>query len=104
NVAHALAMGPKLANMPWVRDEGRLPKKLLPVHLMYYGGLRISEAVSLKIDDVMDDGIIVEGKGSKQRFVPLPQWLIRELKDYIHEHSEDDTYVFTPMQREGTRE
>src|SRR5690606_24679571 len=69
---NARAAGPQVANVPWVNDRSRLPKKVLPVKLMFYGGLRINEAVSLKIENIREDGIIVDGKGAKTRFVPLP--------------------------------
>lgn len=98
NVNNALQSSTQGANIPWVNDESRLPKKILPVKLMYYGGLRITEAVSLKKQHVTDNGIWVVGKGDKERFVPLPPALMKELATYIVEHSDpDEEYVFTPM-------
>lgn len=105
---NARAAGPQTANVPWVNDPARLAKKMLPVKLMFYGGLRINEAVSLKIENILEEenAIYVEGKGDKSRIVPLPKWLIRELAEYVAEHSDDDTYVFTPLRtsryKEGT--
>lgn len=105
NVENALASGPQGANAPWVKDEGRVFKKTLPVKLMYYGGLRITEAVSMRKDHVQDDGVIIEGKGGKERWVPLPKWLIQELKDYIEEYSDpDEPYIFTPMRTKRYKE
>jgi integrase/recombinase XerD len=51
--------------------EGERNRALLEV--MYGCGLRVSEAVSLKISDLFfDEGFIkITGKGNKQRFVPI---------------------------------
>jgi len=62
--------------------------KLL-LHLLYVSGTRISELTQLKITDIhIDTGFItVQGKGGKQRMVPLPQQtfeLIREYLDTVH--------------------
>lgn len=62
--------------------------------LLYYGGLRINEAISLKTDAVCDDGIIVNGKGSKDRFVPMTDSLIHRVRAYMASH-EGGSYVFT---------
>jgi integrase len=92
----AIAGGPKTANLPWVNDDSRLPKKTLPVKLMFFGGLRISEAVSLKVKNVQEHGITVEG-ARRERFVPLPRWLMRGLTVYIRRFTDDTVYVFTPI-------
>ena len=89
-------------NIPWVNDEGRIAKKTLPLKLMFYGGMRIAEAVSIKIDRITDNGVIVGGKSHKERFVPLPHWLLQELSDYAAEFG-GETYVFIPLMSERRR-
>lgn len=97
NVHNAKLTGPKAYNLPWVQEKGRLPKKVLPVKLMYYGGLRINEAVSLKIENIDAHGIVVEGGRGNERYVPLPRRLMSELHEYVRRYSEDSVYVFTPI-------
>lgn len=52
---------------------------------LYSCGLRVSELCNLKISDLyLNDGFIkVEGKGSKQRLVPISQKAIEEIKNYF---------------------
>lgn len=53
--------------------------------LMYSCGLRVSEVVSLHLEDVFFEERIVKvtGKGDKQRLVPIGQRAIEALKNYI---------------------
>jgi len=52
---------------------------------LYSCGLRVSELIDLKCSKLfLDDGfLIVIGKGSKERLVPLNKTLIKYLKNYI---------------------
>ena len=52
---------------------------------LYSCGLRVSELCNLKIYDLyLDEGFIkVEGKGSKQRLVPISPKAIKEIKNYF---------------------
>lgn len=52
---------------------------------LYSCGLRVSELCNLKLSDLyLDEGFIkVEGKGSKQRLVPISPRAITELKNYF---------------------
>lgn len=53
--------------------------------LLYSSGLRISEACSLKLNDVEMDTmtLIVEGKGGKQRLVPFGEKSLQILTKYL---------------------
>lgn len=55
------------------------------VELLYGCGLRISELTNLKFSDLFfDDGFIkVEGKGGKQRLIPISQKTISEINNYL---------------------
>ena len=55
------------------------------VGLLYSSGLRVSELVSLKIINISDKKgwIRVEGKGSKQRFVPVYPQAWQDLERYL---------------------
>ena len=55
------------------------------IEVLYSCGLRISELINLKFSDMfLDDGFIrVEGKGSKQRLVPISEIAIKEIGNYL---------------------
>ena len=50
-------------------------------------GLRISEALSLKIDDIKNEYIVVLGKGKKERLIPLISQVKKVLLEWIMERS-----------------
>lgn len=55
------------------------------VETLYSCGLRVSELVGLRMSNLyFNDGyIIVEGKGKKQRLVPISEKAIKEIRPYI---------------------
>ena len=55
------------------------------LYLMYATGMRVSELVSLTIDQILfDDGVIkLSGKGNKERIVPLPHNILELLQHYL---------------------
>ncbi len=54
------------------------------IEVLYGCGLRVSELVNLKISQVYEkeEVIIVEGKGGKQRLVPISRIALNEIKKY----------------------
>ena len=64
-------------------NEGQRNRTILET--LYSCGLRVSELCHLKISDLyLDEGFIkVEGKGSKQRLVPISPRAIQELRLYF---------------------
>ena len=60
------------------------------IETMYSCGLRVSEACNLKLSDLyLNEGFIkVEGKGSKQRLVPISERAIAEIMDYMTDRAE----------------
>lgn len=63
--------------------EGQRNRAMLEV--LYSCGLRVSELTGLRYPDVyFEEGFIkVEGKGSKQRLVPISDTALREIKNYL---------------------
>lgn len=62
-------------------DKLRIPYRLI-VELLYGCGLRMSECINLRVNDLNFDECIItvhRGKGGKDRTVPLPRVLIPEL-------------------------
>lgn len=55
------------------------------LEVLYGTGARISEAIGLDIDDIdFESGsVLLRGKGSKQRLVPLGSYAREALKDYL---------------------
>ena len=62
------------------------------IETMYSCGLRVSEACNLKLSDLyLNEGFIkVEGKGSKQRLVPISERAIAEIMAYMTHRAEID--------------
>ena len=65
------------------KPEGQRNRAILET--LYSCGLRVSELCSLKLSDLyFDEGFIkVEGKGSKQRLVPISPRAIKEIKYWL---------------------
>lgn len=69
----------------------RLRRYRTPLKLIYACGLRLSECLGLTIHDVLgreNQLRIRQGKGLRDRVVPLPTCLYQELRDYwkVHRH------------------
>lgn len=65
------------------KDEGQRNRSILEI--LYSCGLRVSELCNLKLSNLyLSEGFIqVEGKGNKQRLVPISPRAIRELQLYF---------------------
>ena len=76
-----------LDSIDLTQPEGQRNRAILEV--LYSCGLRVSELVSLRFTDIyFDEGFIkVEGKGSKQRLVPISQIAIKEIKNYLYDRN-----------------
>ena len=59
------------------------------LELMYGSGLRVSELVNLEINDIdlYNDTILINGKGSKERMVPLGAYAKEYLELYLQNRS-----------------
>lgn len=70
------------------------PRDLALVELLYGSGLRISEALSLTVDDVRADrGFVrVRGKGGKDRLAPLSEASRLRLVEYLDVRAELDRH------------
>ncbi len=98
-------LGKEFANVKMPKKDGRLPEVLskeevrqmidsadnqksrLIISLLYSTGLRVSELVNLKVEDVnFNDrsGWVRRGKGAKDRLFILPENLTKELQEYLN--------------------
>ena len=78
------------------------PKHKLLIAFLYSSGLRVSEAVSMKIDDLdlkERMGIVRAGKGKKDRNIILSESLINDLKRYLETRKDESPYVFNIKER-----
>jgi integrase/recombinase XerD len=54
------------------------------LELLYASGMRVSELVSLNLDDILSDGYVrCFGKGHKERIVPIHQRAILAVEEYL---------------------
>ena len=76
--------------------EDNVRHRLL-LELLYGCGLRVSEAIGLKREQInFDEGLLTvrEGKGRKDRHVTLPVSIRSKLKAYLDARCDDSPYVF----------
>ncbi len=100
----ALLLVPDVSTETGLRDRAIL-------EVMYASGLRVSEAVSMRLKDIdLDSGILTTtGKGSKTRRVPVGSSAVEWLKSYISlrqkkENIEVSNLFVTPAGRPVTRQ
>ena len=84
-------------------DQIRRPQARMSLTLMYTCGLRVSEAVNLRLDDINSQRKVIwvrNGKGSKDRSVPLPAETLAQLRAYWSQYR-PKTWLF-PSRRGDT--
>jgi len=100
----------KILDAPKTDDMGGLRDKAI-LETLYSSGLRVSELINLKINDLYfgDEVVRVLGKGSKERIVPIGSSAIHWLKEYLlhsrphlEKKMKSHNFVFLNMKR-GTK-
>ncbi len=77
-------------------------KHKLLIKFMYSAGLRVSECVNLKIDDLdLNEkmGKIRHGKGNKERYIILSESLLKDLNNYLNKKKDNSPYIFSVNSR-----
>ena len=67
-------------------SKARTPRDKILLELIYYCGLRISEALNVSVEDIdfKEEVIkVMKGKGNKQRLTPMPKPLMIDLKQWL---------------------
>ncbi|MCL2629142.1 MAG: site-specific tyrosine recombinase XerD [Alphaproteobacteria bacterium] len=65
-------------------DDVRHAKRLRAmIEILYASGLRVSELVALPMSAVLRDRLLVHGKGSKERMVPIHQDALDAIAEYM---------------------
>jgi len=92
---------PKDIDLKGIRDKAML-------EFAYATGMRVTEIISLNIDDVnLEEGIVTCKNGNKQRNIPLGKMSLKALKEYIDDardiliKREDEEALFVNIN--GTR-
>jgi len=100
-VRRLLEQPTKLATPEAKRDTAML-------HLLYASGIRVSELVSLNLDDITDDGYVrCFGKGYKERLIPIAPRAALTVEEYVNEarphlaHNDEEKALF--LNRRGER-
>jgi integrase/recombinase XerD len=92
----------KLSTPEAKRDEGML-------QLLYASGMRVSELISLNVEDVntLEGDVRVFGKGHKERIIPIHQQAAKIVEEYVGKarpqlaHNNDEKAMF--LNRRGER-
>jgi integrase/recombinase XerD len=99
----------KMLNAPNCDEIAGLRDKAI-LETCYSSGLRVSELINLKINDLFfDDEVIrVLGKGSKERIVPIGSSAIKWLKEYLirsrpHLEKKMKSQNFVFLNKRGTK-
>lgn len=99
----------KILSLPanWV-PSGSL--HYLVLTLLFYLGLRKSEAVEIKLKDIYEQGVHkvlrIHGKGSKIRLLPLPPVILSALENYIKISGKvftTEDYLLQPIRNNRTK-
>lgn len=83
-------------------DSVKNKKHRLLIEFMYSSGLRVSECVSIKIDDLdLDDrtGTIRAGKGKKDRHIILSNKVVEHLREHLANRNDNNPHVFNVKDR-----
>jgi integrase/recombinase XerD len=77
----------ELLSQPAQHSTPEAKRDKVMLELLYATGMRVSEIVSLNVNDLnLDDGFVrCFGKGSKERIIPIHEQAIKDLMTYIQE-------------------
>lgn len=77
-----------------IRNAAKNTRESAIVEVLLSTGCRISELVSIKINEIEGDKVIVHGKGEKDRVVYLNAKAQIALRNYLRERTDNNPYVF----------
>jgi integrase/recombinase XerD len=78
-------------------DAATHEKSKLLIKVIYASGLRVSEALKLKVEDLEMEqkiGWVRNGKGGKDRMIILSEQVLAELKSFLRSRSIQKGYIF----------
>ncbi|AFM01189.1 MULTISPECIES: site-specific tyrosine recombinase XerD [Desulfitobacterium] len=73
------------------KDKGLLMRNIAMIEVLYGCGLRVSELVGLKVSDIIFETrtLRCRGKGNKERIVPIGEYALEVLQDYLDHYREE---------------
>ena len=85
-----------------IKDDNWIKKRNIALISIIYGsGLRVNEALSIKFKDIPKNTskgyIKIIGKGNKERIVPLINYVMKKINEYISSYPfnwNDENYLF----------
>ena len=100
----------KIMNAADVREAMGYRDRVI-MELLYTSGIRVSELIKIKLEDVkLEEGILIirNGKGKKERVIPLMKIMEKYLREYIEKvraimkgERKDEGYLF--LNKDGRR-
>jgi len=98
-----------LLEQPTKRSTPEAKRDVAMLQLLYASGMRVSELVSLNLEDIIDEGDYVRcfGKGHKERLIPIHKQAALAIEEYVTEarpqlvRSDGETALF--LNRRGER-
>ena len=72
-------------------------RNLLIIEILYQTGIRLSELINLKIEDLSNDSIKVLGKRNKERIIPVSKELQIQIIEYLKQRTQivsDECFLF----------
>jgi len=75
----------------------RMPKSRMALTMIYACGLRLNEGLHLRVQDIDSQRMLIwirNGKGGKDRYVPLPERLLAMLRAYWKLHKPTSYFFF----------
>lgn len=98
---HIFLTAQELANVMTMADH--YPSTKCAIYFMYGCGLRRSEALSITPRMIQSDGIHVNGKGDKNRTVPLNPSIRAGIAQYIKDHQIEPDQLILPFSIDSIR-
>jgi len=91
-----------LDEIEWGDDEKAQQDRLI-VEVLYGTGIRLSELINLRVEDIHDEAVKVTGKGNKTRMIPLNTTLRHMIARHIKKESasrkiQPGSYLFVTKQ------
>ncbi|CAN5676777.1 tyrosine recombinase [soil metagenome] len=83
----------RLLEQPEINDGDEMIRDVAMLRLLYATGIRVSELVSLNVEDVRLDELpsVMVGRSGRKRMVPIGPAVVEAIRAYIHERDPVET-------------
>ena len=89
----------RLLEQPEIQDGDEMMRDVAMLRLLYATGIRVSELVSLDLEDVRIDGLpaIMAGRKGRKRLVPIGPSVVEAIRAYLNERDPAERPDGTPV-------